>query len=514
MPIRRVFQFVAAVGILVSASCGDNPGNDSQKPANKFKVEYFWSSFSNPYGYASVKAGVRAALDAVNNDDKDNPGGFRLLEYVQFEDREDPDSQDKADRLAREIRRDPDVLAVIGHAASGTTFAALPRYAEAGIPVLITSATSPYLLYRHSFDAHVPNTNLADADYSTPRYTNAFRLIPSDVPDQAHAMELAIKQLSETYPSTSRTGKKPDEDEGSKVLLICDATKDSGAEIYSKPICDYLAAPVNRKEGKYNVVGRTDIDKSRVSSILAEIHAVKPDFIVVASYSALARLVLQVWTEDKEKQAASERSRSSTSSAEKSPEIRFIMPDACLSRDLLEFDAPIYVTYPVSPAHINKCASIDRYRKGIACQKEKQLNKSLADCEDPKRSDQQPSPSRAAESKAEPSRSQPSIPDPLGIPETDEMFGYDSVLILKEAVKSCVAEHDLDRPCILRYLNEHHGGLKGVCETYRVERGDRQNAYYYVYENVKKNDKPRTWEVQEFAKADDYELNRTASTVS
>jgi len=488
VPFRLTTLAVAAVLILFSTSCGEHPENEPQKPINKLKVEYFWSTASNTYGYASIKAGVRAALEETEKEKAENSEAFRLLDYVQFEDREDPESQEKAEEIARRIRRDPDVLAIIGHAASGTTFAALPHYAEAGIPVLITSATSPYLLYRHRFELNTTSLSTSELGDSRAKFSNAFRLIPSDVPDQAHAMELTIKDRSKSRP-VAKPKKK------ARVLLICDGTKGSGAQIYSKPICDYLAEPGNRKEGNFDVVGRTDIDKLEVSSILPEIHATHPDFIVVASYSSLARLVLQVWVEDKEKRSKA---------AESDPE--FIMSDACLSSVLLKFDANIFVTYPMNPDHIRECTSRDRYLNGIDCQKQMQLNPSLTKCSDLRESNDQ----QLANTKAPDTFKNKQL-EP-GIPETDEMFGYDSVLILKQAVKECVAEQDLNRGCVTRYLTQHHDDLKGICETYRVEHGDRQNAYYYVYKNSHDRVEEKSkWQVIGFAKEDDHELNRAAS---
>lgn len=469
MSLRLYLFTLAAVSILLSVACGERADSGAQKPTDKLKVEYFWSAVGNTYGYASIKAGVQAALDDIDKDAKEHPEDFNLFDYVKFEDKEDPESQKKAEELARGIRRDPDVLAVVGNATSGTTFAALPRYAEAGIPVLIASATSPYLLYRRSSGDPIPQIDLAQADFSIPRFANAFRLIPSDVPDQAHAMRLVIREQS-------KSGKK-------KVLLICDTKKDSGAEIYSKPFCDYLATPVNRKEGQYDVVARTDIDEREVTSILPEIHATEPDVIVIAGNSALARLVLQVWIEDKEKRS---------SQPQLSPV--FLIPDACLSDELLKFDADLYATYPVSPSRSEKCTSWQGFHAGIACQKQIQLGLQKTAC-----------PQRWSAVEVE----DKNLPK---IPYTDEMFGYDSVLIIQQAAKECVKEHELDRSCILSYLNEHHDALRGICETYHVEHGDRQNAYYFVYHNVKQgNPTVRSWDVEKFATEDDYELHSTAS---
>jgi hypothetical protein len=523
MIISRALLAVAASCFLFLTSCGEGPLNELQKPANlskTLKIAYFWTTSSNPYGYASVKAGVRAAVEAEKKEEGDNPGDFHLLNYVQFEEREDPETQEKADEVARSIRRDPDILAVIGHTASGTTFAALPRYAEAGIPVLIPSATSPYLLYRHPPEAGVPKVNLADPDYTAPRFSNVFRLTPSDVPDQAHAMELVIKQKP-GMDKDPGMGKNP------RVLLICDATKESGAEIYSKPICDYLDAAKNKKEGHYDVVGRINLDRRLVLTILPEIHSAQPDFIVVASYPSLARLVLQVWGEDQRRQAEHQQDKT-----REAPPPQFIMPDACLAPELLKPHAEIYVTYPMNPDHTEQCDQKKTYKQGICAQKMKQLHLEETDIECSGSNFEPTTKDKSGEKRNDAGKDDDKDKNPSAsipsIHETDEMFAYDSVRILTGAVRQCVAENDLNRACVLVYLNQHHDSLKGICETYHIEHGDRQNAYYYVYKNVpdpteqhsdlKENEQAeggrRIWAVQWFAKEDDYELTRAPSSTS
>jgi len=513
MPVcRRIFVVIPSITLILLTSCGEAPEIDASGPptaAKKLKVEYFWSSAGNTYGYASVKAGVRAAIDAVKADEQRHPGDFQLDDYVQFEEREDPDTQEAADRVARDIRRDPSVLAVIGHTKSGTSFAALPHYAEAGIPVLVTSATSPYLLYRHSSDAGVPSVNLSESEYTGERFRNTFRLIPSDVPDQAHAMELAVKRIWR-----ARQSKHPGE--SAKVLLICDSTKESGAEIYSKPICDYLAAPVNRREGNYDIVARASLNERQVSSVLPQIHAMKPSIIIVAGYSPLALLIVQVWAEDRAKlkldgekadrEKATVKPRQPEIAVEDGDDPAFIMPDGCFSPELAKAPAEVFVTYPRGPLHTMACGRNQTYLAGVCEQQIQQLNleKRPFKCHD---WSFQPSFDPEENQKlASPEPTSEKIPS---IPETDEKFAYDAILILKEAVHRCVDDDELNRHCLLNYLTEHHDSLRGACEVYRVEHGDRQNAYYYLFTNA-----GGAWAAEGFAKEDDYEFISAANASS
>jgi ABC-type branched-subunit amino acid transport system substrate-binding protein len=61
-------------------------------------------------------------------------GGSLQIEFVAYDDGADPV---KAERVARNAVRDPDVLAVIGHLTLTPTLRALPVYRQARIPVLV-----------------------------------------------------------------------------------------------------------------------------------------------------------------------------------------------------------------------------------------------------------------------------------------------------------------------------------------------------------------------------------------
>jgi ABC-type branched-subunit amino acid transport system substrate-binding protein len=111
----------------------------------------------------------------------------------------------------------PNVLAVIGHSRSGTTHATLPLYAAAGIPVVMPSATSPYVLYRFNERETWPTADQLRQANGSQRFTNAFRLPPSDEV-QVHAIELTANELTKGLGEN-----KP------KFMLICDTTRRNGS---------------------------------------------------------------------------------------------------------------------------------------------------------------------------------------------------------------------------------------------------------------------------------------------
>ncbi len=56
-----------------------------------------------------------------------------FVSFIAYTDDGDPD---KARQVARQVARDPEVLVVVGHFLTITTLAALPIYAEAGLPLI------------------------------------------------------------------------------------------------------------------------------------------------------------------------------------------------------------------------------------------------------------------------------------------------------------------------------------------------------------------------------------------
>jgi ABC-type branched-subunit amino acid transport system substrate-binding protein len=108
--------------------------------------------------------GARFAEEELKSNN--GPLGWRLL---AFDDKNEPAS---AVEVSRNLRDNPRILAVIGHAFSATTRAAAPSYAQAQIPFVMALATNPS-------SAEAP---------SGLRFENAFRLPPGDDLAQAPAI--------------------------------------------------------------------------------------------------------------------------------------------------------------------------------------------------------------------------------------------------------------------------------------------------------------------------------------
>ena len=81
---------------------------------------------------------------------------------------------------------------------------------------------------------------------------------------------------------------------------------------------------------------------------------------------------------------------------------------------------------------------------------------------------------------------------------TGESYAFDAVLILAAAVKQC--ETTLDRRCITQYLETNHANLRGACQQYFIEKGERQNASYSIYSGCGGKLIPR-WSVEKGGKS-------------
>ena len=269
-----------------------------------------------------MKEGAIAAEDTLEYKEAAN--------YVKLNLQNDQDSPEEEARVARDVSLDPSVLAVIGHSRSGTTRAAIPFYAQASIPVLIPAATSPYVL--RQFDEHVPwpSVDLVRHEDAYPRFPNAFRLRPRDVPDQFKAMKLALKKLASSQKQDL------------KVMLICDTTSLNGSDVYTKPMCDSFLydSEFIPKIASY----RPFALDSDIYGLVTEIHAVNPNYIVILGYPELARDVLE---ELKERAPEGQATLPYT----------FVMPEACLQKSLIKFSQKIYVTSSFNAGQAQSCDS-------------------------------------------------------------------------------------------------------------------------------------------------------------
>jgi len=433
----RLSPFLAL--LLCLSACSDSHWHPdpASSDAKSLKIAVFWSSAGNEQNYSASQEAAKLA--------QDTPEVKALQDFVQLEPREDAESVEQAIEYARRIRDDPEVLAVVGHSYSGTTRAALPIYEQAGIPVLIPTATSPYVMYK--FDQHADWPSVGELEDRESRYTtfrNAFRLIPSDVPSQVEAIEtttlrlLGVKTEESPNPSppANPSAKKP------KIMLVCDVTRRNGAFVYTRPICESLLHERNPQRSIATYVARyKEIDAETVDvwEMVTEIHAVmrkeEAKRIVFVGYSELARVLLE---------ELQERSESVKDEMRK---YTFIMSEACLSNELLDFGATLYVTSPFNPSRVVKC--VPNLEKVL---KEKNI-----------------------------------------VPSA-EAYVYDAVVILAKAAGACKAKSQLGRECVLDYLQENGDNLPGQCEQYWIGKGERKAAPYYVYTSCGGELKP-TWEI-------------------
>lgn len=458
------FKIALACCLVLLTACGPQvSSNRTPAEDHKLKVYYLWSTAGDPNQHSAIETGVTKALrdDAVNR---------MFGERVEFVSWPESGGSDEAMALAHELRRKPDTLAIIGPTFSGSTWSALPVYGDAGIPVMVTTASSPYLFFKHG-EHESPSLDLDIGDDEHPhisfvkpgtkqppdRYKNAFRLIPSDIPDQVSAIQLTIRKLNDD--------EKLPRDHPPHVMLICDLTIHSGASVYSKPMCDYLErVNVHRdnpgretKTRDYMVVSSRgiDLDHGDLWGLVTEIHAVHPDYIVLVGYAELARDVLQGLAE--------------RHFASQSRPYTFIMTDGAFS--LLQRLRPLAnptekVTAPSAKVYLTAST---RPHQPHDCDSSEEIQKTKI---------------------VDPSATQPKTNDAPAqeqkVPESGEAFAFDSVVILGQAVESC--KDHLDRLCVLHFLQRQQI-LRGRCETYDLHEGERQHAYYYVYAAVYEADR-------------------------
>ncbi len=102
------------------------------------------------------------------------------IEVVSYDDNGEPAG---AATVAREIARDPLIMAVIGHLTSGCSIDAAKIYAHAGIPMVTPSATAPEL-------------TLQQMRVGWPGPRVVFRLVPSDAVQGSYAAGFAYDKLA------------------------------------------------------------------------------------------------------------------------------------------------------------------------------------------------------------------------------------------------------------------------------------------------------------------------------
>lgn len=419
--VSELFVLACLLASVPSCSTGDWH-SEAPAPNEKLKIEVFWSDSGNNSKVAAKAAEATEAFQEVADKVKVDP--------VQ-----DPDTPEEALKIAEGIRSDAHVLAVIGHTRSGNTRTALPFYADAGIPVLMPNATSPYALYRFPEAESWPAVDELGKNEVYARYQNAFRLPPSDVPDQVEAMRAATKKLAELERQTVQNGKP----KNLKAMIVCETTKRIGSDFYTRPMCDALRRSQD-SDFRALIAGyrEIDLDSGDIWGLVTEIHAIHPELIIFLGYPEFARNLMQ---ELKERPADTPISK-----------FTFLLSDACLTPELTQFGARVYVTSPITSDDALQCNTPEA----------KLLRENIQ--------------------KEEPDKTEP----------TDETYTFDAVMILAAAVKSC--EQRLSRRCVLQYLETNHSQLMGACAKYQLDGGERQNASYEVYSACKQS-LMRRWSV-------------------
>lgn len=99
-------------------------------PVNRGQGEAMWKGVQLAYDSSEVVKKIKHLIDIKPFDD----GGSGTC----------------ARKIAECIFSNPCVIAVIGHATSGTTLEAAEIYSRAGIPLIMPIATSPYVFYPHA----------------------------------------------------------------------------------------------------------------------------------------------------------------------------------------------------------------------------------------------------------------------------------------------------------------------------------------------------------------------------
>jgi len=122
-------QFALAF-LLICAACA------APKPTVKIALVAPFEGRLRGAGYAAFPAMRLAIRQAVAD-----AGNFHVA-FIAYNDDGDPA---RAARVAHNVTRDPEVVAVIGHFALSTTLAALAVYTQAGLPVVVPSLPAPFV---------------------------------------------------------------------------------------------------------------------------------------------------------------------------------------------------------------------------------------------------------------------------------------------------------------------------------------------------------------------------------
>lgn len=272
----------------VIAVIGDGvPSSSSQPnrvyPLNRAQGRDMWS-------------GVKAAFDR-------SPRLANIRGLMTLQPFDDGGNASEAERLARQIQSNPNVIAVIGHATSETTRAAAWVYDEVGIPLLMPIATSPFAVYP-------PMKNETEGK----RLQNCIRLPPSD--DRVQAPAVAVLAKSKISPAAK------------KITLLRDISRDTPE--YSGPLYDRLdkILPEIIKRQAVNV------EQTDFQVLAAGIREEQSDLIIFCGYGTTAVRLFQAL-----------RNAYAAEDIVQRPKV--ILTDGCRIPDLDTRGFEVYLTFPV-----------------------------------------------------------------------------------------------------------------------------------------------------------------------
>lgn len=264
--------------------------------------------------YPLNRAQGRAMWEGAEAAFSQSPHLEQAREVFQLRPYDDGSLESEAEKIGVEIQSDPRVMVVIGHASSGTTRKAAWLYAQAGIPLLMPVATSPYAVYPPG----------ARVDDST-RLRACFRLSPSDDKVQAPAVAFVAEEMLKVK----------------RGYLVQDISE--GASEYSKPLYDRLE----------QLLGNVLIDKQKLdrgkadfSGVASNIEAQNPDIVIFCGYGSTATLVLSALRHAYKDKPSSK------------PKI--ILTDGSRVKDLNTSGFDVYMTFPLPDiTYFKDCRSQD-----------------------------------------------------------------------------------------------------------------------------------------------------------
>jgi ABC-type branched-subunit amino acid transport system substrate-binding protein len=304
MRSRLCFSFLRAMALLAMVLCSANCRGNHQLPIEgRFTIYVVGDGVPPirkeinrifPLNRAQGQAMWRGAETAL----KTSPRLSAVRHIVALKGFDDGSLAIEARNFATSLKDRKDVIAVIGHATSQTTRAAIGRYSEFGIPIIMPIATSDLVMYPEEAPGK--------------RVVNAFRLPPSDARAQAPAVAYLVKVKN-----------------FSKVLIVQDVSE--GAKGYSQTLMDAIAPLIRSSTVAIVQVNRSQRQTFSEAAVSARSNDVQA--IVFCGYGSTAQDFFYALREQYKGQELSARPT-------------LILTDGCLVADLNPEGFTSFLTFP------------------------------------------------------------------------------------------------------------------------------------------------------------------------